>query len=77
MSNPETENGRVKMQAAMPPGRADKPDALGEVSLRSARGAKAAWRDLSEGARQWPLWWMMAWQQVGSQYRRTVLGPGG
>jgi ABC-2 type transport system permease protein/lipopolysaccharide transport system permease protein len=31
--------------------------------------------DLAEGFRAWPLWSTLAWQEVASKYRRTLLGP--
>ncbi|MEZ5117538.1 MAG: ABC transporter permease [Candidatus Nanopelagicales bacterium] len=54
---------------------ADQIEEAPEVVLRYQGGLRAAWQDLTEGARQWPLWWLLALQQVKSQYRRTVLGP--
>jgi ABC-2 type transport system permease protein len=31
--------------------------------------------DITEGVRNWPLWWLLAVRQTASQYRRTYLGP--
>lgn len=31
--------------------------------------------DLWQGARQWPLWTMLAWTDIRQRYRRSVLGP--
>ena len=33
------------------------------------------WQDIHEGLRQWPIWLMMAWQDIRIRYRRSVLGP--
>lgn len=45
------------------------------MTQRYQTGLLAAWNDITEGARMWRSWWLLAWQQVRSQYRRTVLGP--
>ncbi len=38
-------------------------------------GFRAALDDLASGLHLWRSWWLLSWQQVRSQYRRTVLGP--
>ena len=32
-------------------------------------------RDIRAGLKRWPVWWMLTWQSIKSQYRRTYLGP--
>src|SRR5438128_5122767 len=34
-----------------------------------------AWQDLKEGWRKWPIWLMLAYQDIKLRYRRSVLGP--
>jgi len=33
------------------------------------------WVDLREGLRRWHLWFNLAWKDIRSRYRRTVIGP--
>ncbi|MBS0534424.1 MAG: ABC transporter permease [Proteobacteria bacterium] len=35
----------------------------------------AAFNDLREGIRNWPIWGRLGWQEVKRRYRRTVFGP--
>jgi len=35
----------------------------------------AAFNDLREGIRNWPIWARLGWQEVKRRYRRTVFGP--
>lgn len=35
----------------------------------------AAFNDLREGVRNWPIWGRLGWQEVKRRYRRTVFGP--
>ena len=42
----------------------------GRVSSRSL-----AIRDLIDGIRSWPLWFIMGWQDIKRRYRRSTLGP--
>jgi ABC-type polysaccharide/polyol phosphate export permease len=32
-------------------------------------------KDIRAGLKRWPVWWMLTWQGIKSQYRRTYLGP--
>ncbi|MCR9191791.1 MAG: ABC transporter permease [Gammaproteobacteria bacterium] len=34
-----------------------------------------AWSDLKDGMLQWRIWIMLAYQDIGLRYRRSVLGP--
>lgn len=34
-----------------------------------------AWEDIKHGLKQWPIWTLMAWQDIQIRYRRSVLGP--
>ncbi len=34
----------------------------------------AALRDLADGARRWPLWTALAWEDIKTTYRRSLLG---
>jgi lipopolysaccharide transport system permease protein len=39
-----------------------------------SRGAPL-WADLREGLGRWHLWFNLAWKDIRSRYRRTVIGP--
>ena len=45
------------------------------MTQRYRPGFRAALDDLADGLHLWRSWWLLSWQQVRSQYRRTVLGP--
>lgn len=34
-----------------------------------------AWLDIKEGMQKWPIWMMLAYQDIKLRYRRSVLGP--
>lgn len=34
-----------------------------------------AWLDVKEGLKKWPIWLMLAYQDIKLRYRRSVLGP--
>lgn len=34
-----------------------------------------AWQDLRDGLVQWPIWLMLAYQDIQLRYRRSILGP--
>lgn len=36
---------------------------------------KMAWLDLKESIQKWPIWLMLAYQDIKLRYRRSVLGP--
>lgn len=36
---------------------------------------KMAWLDLKESMQKWPIWMMLAYQDIKLRYRRSVLGP--
>src|SRR5579862_3469636 len=36
---------------------------------------KLAWLDIKEGLQKWPIWMMLAYQDIKLRYRRSVLGP--
>jgi ABC-type polysaccharide/polyol phosphate export permease len=36
---------------------------------------KLAWLDLKESLQKWPIWMMLAYQDIKLRYRRSVLGP--
>lgn len=40
-----------------------------------ARDRRLAWQDAREGMTRWPVWLLLAWQDIRLRYRRSVLGP--
>lgn len=40
-----------------------------------ATRARLAATDIVQGASNWPLWWVLAWNDIRQRYRRSVLGP--
>jgi ABC-type polysaccharide/polyol phosphate export permease len=34
-----------------------------------------AWQDIKEGLKMWPIWLMLAYQDIKLRYRRSVFGP--
>jgi ABC-2 type transport system permease protein/lipopolysaccharide transport system permease protein len=41
----------------------------------TSRGFKSAWGDVIDGARLWPLWGTLGWNEILQRYRRSTLGP--
>jgi ABC-type polysaccharide/polyol phosphate export permease len=41
----------------------------------SRREINLGWRDIAEGLRLWPVWHLLATQEVRQRYRRSTLGP--
>jgi ABC-type polysaccharide/polyol phosphate export permease len=43
----------------------------------SAAGSRRAplWTDLRDGLGRWHLWFNLAWKDIRSRYRRTIIGP--
>lgn len=47
-----------------------------EVAVEAPPGSiKDGIDDIKAGLKRWPVWWMLTWQSIKSQYRRTYLGP--
>ena len=52
------------------------PTALADdVVYPDASQAKLAKQDMLEGLQKWPIWLMLAYQDIKLRYRRSVLGP--
>ncbi|HTM62957.1 MAG TPA: ABC transporter permease [Gammaproteobacteria bacterium] len=46
-----------------------------EVIFTPVSQSKLALIDILDGARKWPIWFMLAYQDIKLRYRRSVLGP--
>ncbi len=46
-----------------------------DVSLKQSSHYQLAIKDLRDGIKKWPIWFMLAYQDVKLRYRRSVLGP--
>ena len=55
---------------------ADIPDrADDEIIFEPVDQTLLAWGDIKDGIRKWPIWLMLAYQDIKLRYRRSVLGP--
>lgn len=45
------------------------------LTIPSRSSWQKAWRDLSQGLCNWPLWVLLSWQDIRLRYRRSSLGP--
>jgi lipopolysaccharide transport system permease protein len=50
-------------------------DAQLELDFPTTTQKQLAWADLKEGIAKWPIWLMLAYQDIKLRYRRSVLGP--
>lgn len=48
---------------------------IGPLAKGGDSPLKAAWRDFWGGIKLYPIWSMLAWQDIRQRYRRSVLGP--
>lgn len=58
--------------------KANRRFALGTAGARQTAprsGGAPLWVDLREGLGRWHLWFNLAWKDIRSRYRRTVIGP--
>lgn len=46
-----------------------------DVIFPSIDQKKLGWQDIAEGLQKWPVWLMLAYQDIKLRYRRSVLGP--
>jgi lipopolysaccharide transport system permease protein len=55
----------------------NQPDTLrhNRAITTTSRGFKSAWADVIEGAKLWPLWGTLGWNEILQRYRRSTLGP--
>src|SRR4051812_29266164 len=55
----------------------NQPDSLrhNRAITSTSRGLKGAWADVTEGAKLWPLWGTLGWNEILQRYRRSILGP--
>lgn len=60
---------------ALPSTSAPNPAELEAVVFEKRDPQKLALRDFLDGFRQWPVWLMLAYQDIKVRYRRSVLGP--
>lgn len=45
------------------------------VSLPKMNQKRLAWLDFMDALRKWPIWLMLAYQDIKLRYRRSVIGP--
>ena len=50
-------------------------DTTKKLITGSASRPRLALADIVDGARNYPVWWILAWQDIRQRYRRSVLGP--
>lgn len=48
---------------------------LGPTAIGGDTAIKAAWKDFWQGIKLYPIWSMLAWQDIRQRYRRSVIGP--
>lgn len=46
-----------------------------DVTYPNTTQAQLALQDITEGLKRWPIWLMLAYQDIKLRYRRSVLGP--
>lgn len=46
-----------------------------QVIFKPVNQAALAWADIRDGLKKWPIWTMLAYQDIKLRYRRSVLGP--
>ncbi|HEU5280669.1 MAG TPA: ABC transporter permease [Gammaproteobacteria bacterium] len=46
-----------------------------DVAYPSTTQSQLAFRDIIDGLKHWPIWLMLAYQDIKLRYRRSVLGP--
>ncbi len=46
-----------------------------DVVFEPADQSTLAWRDVTDSLHKWPIWTMLAYNDIKIRYRRSVLGP--
>lgn len=54
---------------------ADIPKDQHDVVFPKISQKQLAWKDMMDGLKKWPIWLMLAYQDIKLRYRRSVLGP--
>jgi lipopolysaccharide transport system permease protein len=48
---------------------------LEEIAFPKLNSRQLAWNDIKQSMQRWPVWLMLAYQDIKLRYRRSVLGP--
>ena len=48
---------------------------LDHVNFPTNTQSQLAWQDILHGIFKWPIWFMLAYQDIKLRYRRSILGP--
>lgn len=67
-----TTHDETLLQADLAQPLADNDD---NVVFKTTNQAALAWEDIRDGVRKWPIWTMLAYQDIKLRYRRSILGP--